>query len=63
MSDNTAITAGYTKEVIASCGCSDLHIFIKPDADLDSRFKAYDADECEFIWVNGWVCTFEDVTD
>jgi len=62
MSDNTAILAGFTREILASAdgGC-ELHLFVQPDADLDGRFKAYDADECEFIAVNGWLFSIEDV--
>lgn len=61
MSDNTAILAGYTRELLAEGGPYSLHLFVKPDADLDDAFKAYDADECEFIRVNGWMFTFEEV--
>lgn len=63
MSDNTAILAGYTREVLASGGPYELHLFIQPNADLDDAFKAYDADECEFIRVNGWLFTFEIIAD
>jgi len=61
MSDNTAILAGYTVEVLASAGGfgGDVHLFIKPGTDLDSRFRAYDADECEFVAINGWLFDFE----
>lgn len=62
MSDNTAILAGYTKELIAECASYDLHIFVKPDTDLDTSFRAYDADECEFIRMDGWLWTFEPAT-
>ena len=58
MSDNTAILAGFTKEVMAYSSEHELHLFVKPDADLGERFKAYDADECEFIYVNGWNFSF-----
>ena len=29
--------------------------------DLGERFKAYGADECEFIYVNGWNFTVETI--
>ena len=61
MSDNTAILAGYTDEVIGDCEVATLHLFIKPDTDLDSTFKAYDADNCEWINNNGWLWTFEPI--
>lgn len=58
MSDNSAILAGYTRELIGASTEYELHIFVKPGTDLDDRFKAYDADECEFIYVNGWLFSF-----
>lgn len=61
MSDNTAILAGFTRELIATGGEHELHLFTSPDADLDARFKAYDADACEWVNVNGWLFTFENV--
>lgn len=62
MSDNTAILAGYTRELIGDSGMDyTLHLFVKPDADLDGSFKAYDADECEWLMVSGWNFTWEDV--
>lgn len=62
MSDTTAILAGFTKELIADGGEFSLHIFVKPDTDLDGSFKVYDADECEFLKINGWLFSFEEVT-
>ncbi len=61
MSDNTAILAGYTKEWLADCDVANMHIFAKPDEDFDSRFRAYDADNCEWVFINGWLWTFEEV--
>ena len=55
MPDNTAILAGYTKEVQVIIGPYDLHLWIKPDTDFDDHFKAYDADECGYIRVRGWL--------
>jgi len=55
MSDNTAVLAGYTRELIVQGCYQDLHIFVKPNADLDGTFKAYDADECDWITINGWM--------
>lgn len=60
MGDNGAILAGFTKEVMASAAGCDLHLFVKPDADLDDRFLAWDADVCEWVTVNGCLFTFED---
>lgn len=55
MSDNTAILEGYTQEVMLYSDHADLHVFVKPDTDFDGRFRCYDADECEWIAVNGWL--------
>lgn len=59
MSDNVAILQGYTLEVMAYRVGFDLHLFVNPDSDLDDVFKAYDADMCEFIRVNGWLFSFD----
>jgi len=63
MSDNTAILAGFTQEFIVTGGGEDRHIFVKPNADTDSIFKAYDADNCEFINVIGWNVSFQRIID
>ncbi|MGY5795214.1 hypothetical protein ACXHXM_34225 len=61
MSDNTAILAGFTREVMATSDYHEVHLFVQPDADLDGTFKAYDAYECEWIRVNGWLFVIEDI--
>ena len=60
MTDNDAILAGYTKQIIVSAGMDDLDLLVKPDVDLDDRFRAWDMDAQGYIKVNGWMCTFED---
>jgi hypothetical protein len=60
MSDNTAQLDGYTTEVMVIVGPYDLHLFVKPETDFDASFKAYDADMCEYIRVNGWL--IEDIS-
>lgn len=63
MSDNSAILAGYTDEYLATSGVGpDIHIFVRPDSDLDSTCRVYDADSCEFIRLNCWNFTFERIT-
>lgn len=61
MSDNGAVLAGYTKEVFLSSYEVDLYLLIKPDTDLDSRFKAWDTDNQEWLIVNGWNFISEEV--
>jgi hypothetical protein len=63
MSDNTAILAGFTKEIMAYGGMCELHLFVRPHADLDGTFKAYDADECDWLAVNGWNFNIEIIVD
>ena len=59
--DNGAVLAGYTREVMAyGSDGSELHLLIRPDADLDDTFKAWCCDECEWLRVHGWNYTFED---
>ena len=62
MTDNVAILKGYTKEIIATNDHGlELFLLVQPDADLDDRFKAWDTDCQEFICVNGWLFSIEDV--
>lgn len=60
MTDNVAVLDGYTREVFATTGAIDLYLLIKPDADLDGTFRAWDMDEQEFVRVNGWLFIIED---
>lgn len=62
MTDNAATLAGFTKELFAYADGVNLHILIKPDTDLDSRFVAWCTDEQEYIAINGWLFIFEEVT-
>lgn len=57
MSDNAAVMQGYTEErsLISQFGEIELYLLIKPNTDLDSRFKAWDTDNQEWIMVNGWL--------
>lgn len=51
---------GFTRAVTADSDMVTLSLLIKPDTDLDDRFKAWDTEEQEFIMVNGWLFTVED---
>jgi hypothetical protein len=59
MTDNVAVLDGFTKEVVAENEHHSLFLLVRPDADLDDRFKAWDTDEQEFIFVNGWLFSIE----
>jgi hypothetical protein len=59
----TAESKGYTKHVLLMSGvggCYDLELLVKPDADLDSRFSAFDLDTGEMLTVNGWLFSTEE---
>lgn len=62
MTDNIATLAGFTKEIQASGSGHDLFLLVKPDTDYDSRFKAWDMDQQEWVGVNGWLFSIEEVT-
>lgn len=50
---------GFTRQVQAEGGEYSLSLLIKPDADIDDRFRAFDIDECEWLNVNGWLFEIE----
>ncbi len=54
-SDNAAVMAGYTREVHITNGEYDLYLLVKPETDLDDRFRAWDTDAQEWILVDGWL--------
>ena len=60
MTDNGAVLEGFTKEVEANCAQCTLYLLVKPETDLDSRFKAWDTDAQEWIFVNGWLFSIEE---
>lgn len=59
--DNAAVMRGYTKAVYIEGGCNGFAALIKPDTDLDDRFRAFDTDNQEWLNVNGWNCLIEDL--
>ena len=62
MTDNVAVLAGFTTEVHANAGGEiDLYLLVKPDTDFDTTFKAWDTDEQEWLFVNGWLFVIETV--
>ncbi len=58
--DNAAVMAGYTQEIHLACGASELFLLIKPSTDLNTRFKAFDTDNQEWLLVNGWQFSIEE---
>lgn len=63
MSDNIAVLDGFTKQLMGFCAEADMFLLVKPDTDLDSRFKAWNSDDQEFVYINGWLWTFEEMCD
>ncbi len=61
MTDNVAVLDGYIEQRMAYAAGVDLFILTKPGTDLDSRFKAWDSDAQEFVYINGWLFRFEEV--
>ena len=62
MTDNVAILAGFTVEVMAYSdnGQYDLPLLVRPGTDYGDRFRAWSMDDQEFINVNGWLFTVEE---
>jgi hypothetical protein len=64
MTDNTAIIAGYTHEIIADADTGlSLNLLVKPGIDYNDTFRAWDMDGQEFIRVNGWLFSCEVIED
>jgi len=64
MTDNVAVMRGYTRHVEIDIGGSSFAALIKPEADLDGTFRAFDTDNQEWIAVNGWLAeSIEDIPD
>lgn len=60
MTDNTAISQGYTEEYYGYTGMGEVvFILVKPETDFDDTFKAWDMDNQEFVKLNGWLWIFE----
>lgn len=56
-----AFAAGFTKEVLADCTAHTLTLLVNPDHDFDGRLRAFDIDENDYVTVNGWLWTFEEL--
>jgi hypothetical protein len=56
MTDNIAVLAGYTEEVFIEYKGMTINVLAMPNQDLSQRFKAWDMNQQEFIFINGWLC-------
>lgn len=63
MTNKTAISNGYTILISAMSDSYDLNLLVKPDADTDGTFKAWDTEEREFILVNGWLFNIAEIAE
>ena len=61
MGDNSAVLAGFTREVVATGSERELYLLISPGANLEARLPAWDMDKQEFIVINGWQFRFSEV--
>jgi hypothetical protein len=59
--DNLLLLDEYTVSITASNSEYDLFLLVKPDAELDGSFVAYDCDAEQFIIVNGWLFHIEPI--
>jgi hypothetical protein len=59
--DNEAVMSGYTKPVMAVCDQHEFACLIKPDSDIDNVVKVFNTDDQEWIKLNGWLWTFEEM--
>lgn len=59
VSKEQAILAGFTDAYLISSGMLDFEVWVKPNTDFDTKFLAYDWEEQEYLWINGWLFTFD----
>ena len=50
-----ALEKGYTQKHNCECVEYNFDLLVKPNTDLNDRFKAYCLSDNEFIIVNGWM--------
>lgn len=59
MTDKDAILQGYAEEYVAECDECVFCILAKPEDDFDDIVKVWDMDNQEFIYLKGWLFSFE----
>ncbi len=55
MTDNVAMLAGYTRNVLIEGDYSSFQALVRPDQDFDDAFRCYDTDSQEWLVVSGWL--------
>ena len=58
-----AIDFGFTESHTAEADDITLYLLIRPDTDLDSRYRAFDTETGEYIRVNGWMFTDDHIEE
>lgn len=61
-SDADCTRAGWI-EYFANHACSELHVSVPPDADLDDTVRAFCHDEQEMILIKGWLVEWNRIED
>lgn len=52
--EDYAKARGYTVRRLLECDYCEFEALVRPDADLDGTFRAFDCDNAEWLSVNGW---------
>jgi hypothetical protein len=58
--DQAAIAAGFTKRVYIEGGVEGGEFLVRPETDLDTRFKSWAIDWQQWINVSGFSCSIEE---
>lgn len=59
MTDNIAILEGYTEQYVVEYNEDVINILAKPEDDFDDIIKVWDIDNQEFLYLKGWLFSFE----
>lgn len=62
-SENGAILAGFTRELMAVNIAREVHIRVKTNIDLRGDFDAFNCDDCEMIRIHGYQWRFEEIKE
>lgn len=57
-----AVERGFSRPILADSenGLYSHRLLVRPDADLDGSFVAFDVEELDYIVLSGWLYTIED---
>lgn len=62
LSVSEASSRGFTRSILADSenGLHSHRLLVRPDADLDGSFLAFDVEELDYLIINGWLYTIEE---